>query len=202
MPRVLLTGFGSFPNVPINPCVEVVQRIQEHSILLQEANIFLHTEILSVSYRRSIEELECLLQEPYDIRIHLGVANSTDHIRLEQFAYNICGQGKDVDGEIRVGKPIVEAVPTTHVWSSTMEQTQLQNLSQHFWAKGIPVHLSSDPGRYVCNNIYAHSLHTADTSKVLFVHIPNPSNSDIWSIATIHAVVEELILLLSTEISV
>ena len=200
MPRVLLTGFGHFPNVPINPCIEVVQRVHERSSVLQQAQIFLHTQILSVSYRRSIEELDRLLQEKYDIRIHLGVANSTDYIRLERYAYNICGLGADVDGEIRSEQAVVDAVPTTHIWHSTIEHGKLQAVSQYFLQKNIPLHISADPGRYVCNHMYAHSLHAADNSHVLFVHIPNPSNSQIWTITKIHAVVEELILLLSTEV--
>lgn len=184
---ILVTGFGPFPGVPKNPCQTVLAFLESR----RPTEILTHT--LPVSYRRSIVELDTMIAErqPRCI-VQLGVSAKTDLVKLEQFAYNIRDASiPDVDGEYCRAVPI-RAGGLAVARQSTCD---LQELQRQLLSRGYQTVLSTDPGKYVCNNIYWHTLDTYPKIPSVFVHIPmlNDSNQQ-----TVCETCTELVLLLDT----
>ena len=166
--KILLTGFGPFPNMPINPCIEIVPSIQHWA---QSQSFELCTSILDVTYEGAFDQVQKIVTEfgPHMI-VHLGVSSRQDAIHLEQSAIN-CRNASipDVQGRRCSNEAISIEYSVTARLRTTLDVPTLQrDLSQ----LGHPVAVSHDAGQYVCNSLYWQSLHHFEIP-VLFVHIPN-----------------------------
>ncbi|CAI6337843.1 unnamed protein product [Periconia digitata] len=80
--RVLITGFGPFQNVPVNPSFAIVSRLP--TTLPNNIEIYTHPSAIPVSYHPTIE----LLPELYgstqpDIALHIGVAEGRKYFAVE-----------------------------------------------------------------------------------------------------------------------
>ena len=163
----IVTGFGTFPGVPRNPCVELLTRLRKTPPI----GVELITSILPVSFNRSLIELQQIIKETeMDIpRIHIGCSKKCSELVLETTAVNVRQSIiPDIDGQYYdIAKSI--SVDDIHQQCTTkIDVLSLQNkLNEH----GVPANVSIDAGRYVCNNVYWSSLQT-DSTPTLFVHIP------------------------------
>jgi pyroglutamyl-peptidase len=165
--KILVTGFSSFPGVPINPCEQVVEWISK-----KYSNESVVVSILPVSYCRSATAVTGLIQAHCpDVVVELGVSNRTTGIRLERVGYNARNtQIPDVDGMHCAIQPIVHTLPYNFA-----KQTVLPIAALHEYLKAsaqIEVSISVDPGRYVCNSLYWETLHQFPETPSLFIHIP------------------------------
>jgi len=172
-PKILLTGFGPFPNMPINPCVEIVSRIQHWA---ESQSFDLYSAILDVTYQGAFDHVQTIVKEfePQMI-VHLGVSSRSHAIHLEQSAIN-CRNASipDVHGRCCINEPInIESSMNTRLRTQLDVVTLQRDLSQ----LGHPVAVSHDAGQYVCNSLYWQSLHHFDIP-VLFVHIPNTNTEE------------------------
>ena len=165
--EMLVTGFGPFPGVPWNPSSWLVQTLaRTHERPLAAA-------VLPVSWQSAWAALEPLLEaaRPRQI-IMFGVSRQARGFRLEQRAYNARSQHADADG----AEPQTLQLLPTH--AETIDATMLlAPIASAVAAADIPVALSDDPGRYLCNALLFHTLAWTQNkpTRVGFVHIPNIS---------------------------
>lgn len=155
MKKILLTGFGIFGSNTVNPTESVVK------VLSMEECI--SSLVLPVVYDRCAEETD---NRDEEIFLHLGLAASRNVITVEEYAYNekraSCA---DNDGVIFSGERIIEN--GEEVLRTPFNTDKIVIALEN---AGIESRVSTDPGRYVCNNVYYHSL--AKGRKALFVHLP------------------------------
>lgn len=121
-------------------------------------------EVVPVSYKESAKiareiEGEALLM--------MGLAAGRKEISLERFAWNERKASiPDNDGILCNGEKIDEE------GEERLETTvDIIELEKRIKDQGIPVKISTDPGRYVCNNIYYTALSSSKRPS-LFVHFP------------------------------
>jgi len=110
----------------------------------------------------------------HHVWIHLGVDASARFLCLESTAYNEASfVGADQRGWAPIKELIIKEAPASYQCRLPIEK-----LVSELSLFGYPVRLSIDPGRFVCNWIYFHSLHRSIEEKFvsLFVHVPPFSN--------------------------
>jgi pyroglutamyl-peptidase len=170
-PRILLTGFGPFANVAVNPS----GRLMEHIAALTEPfpGIEAHTTVLDVDYSRCEEQFRQAIAAARPAAIlAFGVHLSADDIRLERIAVNLDDATVPDNGGLRrKGARIAEEGPVGY-WSTLPVEAMQQTLE----AAGIPAFLSSHAGTYLCNHIFYYGQHWLGTQglgiPMGFVHVP------------------------------
>ena len=105
---LLLTYFGPFPGVPVNPTVALAEGAVR-ALNTARPDLRVVARELPVSYDGSSAALRAALQEVQpDALISLGVAVGRDVVSLEQVAINLDSAGiEDNDGDRRCDEPIV-----------------------------------------------------------------------------------------------
>lgn len=168
---VLLTGFGPFPGAPYNPTGPLVMALagRRHPAF---ANVRRVTHIFQVSYEAVDRELPALLErERPAALIMFGLATRATQVRVEMRARNaITRMVPDVSGRIPLAPTIRPGAPPT-----VRLRTPAQRLLSAARATGVPVALSRDAGRYLCNYLCWRAAEAADAGAprlVAFVHVP------------------------------
>jgi len=185
-----LTGFGEFNGVKDNPTQTLMRQLT--SLLTKETSIFpshIRVEnitVLETAGKSSKETFDSLTHSPVVdkkasstepttnrtkcVWLHFGVASSYKEFALESHAYNQADfRVPDQLGWMPRGELIIRDTKP-----SLQTQLPIQDLFQVIRCYGDPVKISVDPGRFVCNWIYFHSLHRAwlENTSSLFVHVP------------------------------
>ena len=168
---ILLTGFGPFPGAPYNPTGPLVMALarRRHPAL---ANVRRVAHIFQVSYEAVDRELPALLKrERPAALIMFGLAKRATQVRVEMRARNaITRMVPDVSGQIPLAATILPGAPPT-----VPLRTPAQRLLSAARATGVPVALSRDAGRYLCNYLCWRAAEAAGTGAprlVAFVHVP------------------------------
>ncbi|MDO5750073.1 MAG: pyroglutamyl-peptidase I [Rothia sp. (in: high G+C Gram-positive bacteria)] len=167
--RLLLTCFGPFPGVPVNPTQRIAAALV--AVLGEEANITLRE--LPVSYAGSSAALESeLAAETYDAVLSLGVAVGRSRIGIERVAINLDdARIEDNDGVRLHDAPIAPGGPAAYF--STLPVRALYESAR---AAGYPVEISDTAGTYVCNHVMYTVQHLLAESGAQipagFIHIP------------------------------
>lgn len=169
---LLLTFFGPFPGVPVNPTVALAEGAQRLlSQMRPDLNVI--TRELPVSYDGSSTALRAALQEVQpDALISLGVAVGRDVVSLEQVAINLDSAGiEDNDGDRRCDEPIAPGGQEAY-FSSLPVRVSFERLR----AAGEPVEISYTAGTYVCNHVFYEgqriSRELGLSIPAGFVHVP------------------------------
>eukprot|EP00397_Hematodinium_sp_SG-2012_P063130 GEMP01086526.1.p1 GENE.GEMP01086526.1~~GEMP01086526.1.p1 ORF type:complete len:212 (-),score=30.46 GEMP01086526.1:206-841(-) len=164
--RVHITGFGPFGGVRENPSSIICDRLAGLEIPNVEVVSSRTLEVSAGAVDAFLNE-DCDIQEG-DMVIHIGVAQGSSKILLEGRAVNEAYFDiPDARGEKRNGH-IVEDEPRC-VYTTLPIPQLVCVIRDH----DIPVELSTDAGRYVCNYLYFQSLRHSATKKILFVHVPD-----------------------------
>jgi len=169
---LLLTYFGPFPGVPVNPTVELAEGAQR-LLTRMRPDLNVITRELPVSYDGSSAALRAALQEVQpDALISLGVAVGRDVVSLEQVAINLDSAGiEDNDGDRRCDEPIVPDGREAY-FSSLPVRASFERLR----AAGEPVEISYTAGTYVCNHVFYEgqriSRELGLSIPAGFVHVP------------------------------
>jgi pyroglutamyl-peptidase len=166
---VLITGFGPFPGAPFNPSMALAKNLaRRRRPALSEIERIAH--VFPTSYAAVERELPDLIARYRpDLVLLFGLAQRTPHLRIEARARNrrsvLFG---DVDGThpsfaIRARDP-----------AALMARAPQQPLRIAARTARVPVGLSSDAGKYLCNFAYWRALELArnDRGLVQFVHVP------------------------------
>mgnify|MGYP000962239709 FL=1 len=169
---LLLTYFGPFPGVPVNPTVALAEGAVR-ALNTARPDLRVVARKLPVSYDGSSAALRAALQEVQpDALISLGVAVGRDVVSLEQVAINLDSAGiEDNDGDRRCDEPIVPDGREAY-FSSLPVRASYERLR----AAGEPVEISYTAGTYVCNHVFYEgqriSRELGLSIPAGFVHVP------------------------------
>lgn len=169
---LLLTFFGPFPGVPVNPTVALAEGAQR-LLTRMRPDLNVITRELPVSYDGSSTALHAALQDVQpDALISLGVAVGRDVVSLEQVAINLDSAGiEDNDGDQRCDEPIAPGGQEAY-FSSLPVRASFERLR----AAGEPVEISYTAGTYVCNHVFYEgqriSRELGLSIPAGFVHVP------------------------------
>ena len=169
---LLLTYFGPFPGVPVNPTVALAEGAVR-ALNTARTDLRVVARELPVSYDGSSAALRAALQDVQpDALISLGVAVGRDVVSLEQVAINLDSAGiEDNDGDRRCDEPIVPDGREAY-FSSLPVRASYERLR----AAGEPVEISYTAGTYVCNHVFYEgqriSRELGLSIPAGFVHVP------------------------------
>lgn len=171
--RVLLTGFGPFPGMPVNPTSTLIaaaaQRLKRGCMPLTVA-----TEILPTEWAMLTRLPAVLAGHRPDVVVMTGVAGGARGARIERIAHPHADAAlRDAAGaKLKVGST---AYPHGAVRRSEVDAARLKAALNR---ANLRVSLSDDPGRYLCNAGYLTALdwaaRQAPRPPVVFVHVPPP----------------------------
>jgi len=167
--RVILAGFGPFPGAPVNPSgilAKALVRSRRPALgrLDRTASVF------ATSYAAVDRGLPKLFAEKPDIVLVFGLAGRRHEVCIETRARNVisvlfpdAGRYRPAHSVIKLGGPPALA-----------GRAPFAQLAGAVRARNVPVRLSRDAGRYLCNYIYWRALERAPKGHPLvqFVHIP------------------------------
>ena len=169
---LLLTYFGPFPGVPVNPTVALAEG-SVRALNTARPDLRVVACELPVSYNGSSTALRTALQDVQpDALISLGVAVGRDVVSLEQVAINLDSAGiEDNDGDQRCDEPIAPGRQEAY-FSSLPVRASFERLR----AVGEPVEISYTAGTYVCNHVFYEgqriSRELGLSIPAGFVHVP------------------------------
>ena len=165
-PDILVTGFGPFPRVWVNPTTALAQAVMKR---LRAAGFAAEALILETSYAGGLPRLRAHLAEARPRAIlMLGLAARARAIRVELF-----GRGHasplhpDASGATPGAGPVPAALPLR---TTASPQAALATLRR----RGLCSGLSPSAGRYLCDACYAAALrpHRNSGVPVIFIHVP------------------------------
>lgn len=173
MTTVLITGFGRFPGAPFNPsgplALALAKRRRPAFDGIRRAVHLFETRYASVD--RDLPKL--ISRHKPDIVLMFGLAARTPFVRIETRARNAksilfpdVGGYRPDDRAIVRGKPALEG------------HAPFWRLLGTARAARIPVRISRDAGRYLCNYVYWRALEASRSGTPLaqFIHIPPVAN--------------------------
>jgi pyroglutamyl-peptidase len=163
--EVLVTGFGPFPGVAHNLSGWLAQMLaRTHGAKVMAA-------VLPVCWDGAWGALAPLLEEVRPRHVILfGVSHATSGFQLEQCAYNTASGQADAHGRCPPDNRLIPHGPA-------MREASLpaRKIAAAMTGVGLPVEISSDPGRYLCNATLYRTLDWAaqnGTARAGFIHIP------------------------------
>ena len=168
--RVLLAGFGPFPGAPLNPSTAVAQALaRRRRPALADLDRSVH--VFATSYAAVDRDLPPLFAKKLDIVLIFGLAARRRQICIEIRARNALSVlFPDASGR-RSPTGVIEAGGPDALFG----RAPFHRLMNATRASKVPVRLSRDAGRYLCNYIYWCALQQRASHGeplVQFVHIP------------------------------
>lgn len=153
MRRILVTGFGPFPGVPVNPTTQLVEAIAAEGLP------GIATRLLPTTWQVCADVAAAAAA--FDGVVMFGVAAPARRIRYERVSLPAAGRHPDATGELPRAIPRygTSRLPVAHLATAAR-------------AAGFPVVLSHSAGTYICNASYGAAL--AANPRTLFVHVPLP----------------------------
>ncbi len=167
--HVILAGFGPFPGAPFNPSALVVQALARRRRPAL-AGIERSTHIFATTYAAVDRDMPELFAAQPDIVLMFGLAGRRRAVCIETRARNAvsvlfpdASGYRPKSGLIAAGKP----------WSRRGNAPFARFLGA-VRPLGIPVRLSRDAGRYLCNYAYWRAPERSRDGGPLvqFIHIP------------------------------
>lgn len=160
MDKIALTGFTVFSSHSLNPTEVLVNKFKDKD--------YINSEVVPVSYSKSAESAKKIEGK---VLLMMGLAAGRKEISLERYAWNERKASiPDNDGVVYNGEKIEED------GEDRLEtKIDILEIERRLQKEGIPVKISTDPGRYVCNNIYYTAL-SSSIRPSLFVHFPQISD--------------------------
>jgi pyroglutamyl-peptidase len=164
--KILVTAFGPFDGRAENASSLALTQ-------LKKGFPKIHTRVLPVDSVIAPSRLKQALRiiQP-EVVILLGEAAGSRAIRLESTAWNeLDFRIPDLAGRQPISRPIRDGASASH--SSTLPLNQIQKrLRSH----KHPAELSSDPGRYLCNQVFFTALDFLEAQSIPcragFIHLP------------------------------
>jgi pyroglutamyl-peptidase len=172
MAAILVTGFGRFPGVPINPTAGLVARLGR-SRRAALSGVRIKTHVFATRYAAVDDELPALIaREQPDAVVLFGVAARAKNLRIELFARNrVSVLPPDASRARSASAIIARGAPP---WQRG--RFPPHRLLAAIRSTGLRACLSHNAGAYLCNYAYWRALETAARAGgpriVVFVHIP------------------------------
>jgi len=167
---VLVTGFGPFPGAAFNPTERLVIRLSQlRRPAVADAKIVSH--IFTTSYAAVDEELPKLIAKHRpDALLMFGLATRTKTLRVETRARNSVVLIPDATGKTARRTVIRMAAP-----ASCRLPGPVQKLLSVLRGAQVPVRLSRDAGRYLCNYLCWRAAEATRKKRprlAAFIHVP------------------------------
>jgi pyroglutamyl-peptidase len=167
---ILVTGFGPFPGAPHNPTGPLVERLGRlRRPGLADVKIVPH--VFRTSYAIVDDELPKLIAKYRpDALLMFGLAPRAKMLRIETRARNALTSFPDVSGLSPSRRSIVRGGP-----ASLALPAQARRLYAAARKAQVPVMLSRDAGRYLCNYLCWRAAEAAAQNGLrlaAFVHVP------------------------------
>jgi pyroglutamyl-peptidase len=175
--RILITAFGPFGGRSRNASSLALAGLKRR---LPRINSRVFPVDAVVAPRRMDQALR---QTKPDVLIMLGEAGGSTSVRLESTAWN------ELDFRIpdNAGRQPLKSIIDPESPASLPATLPLEMIRQQLTAAGHPVEISSDPGRFLCNQMLFHALRSIARQTIPtiagFIHLPLESDYP-----TIHAV--------------
>lgn len=163
--KILLSGFGKFSGVDINPTNLIINALQQENWVPNRINkdefttriVDVHTigcDNVLTEFMNDIKLSNS--REQIILFIHLGVDSGSNTYKLEMSAYNnMTFRCPDENGYAPVNKKIKDSYEFDEALQTSLP-TDIINVSlQNSKFCVIP---SNDPGRFICNYIYYQAL--------------------------------------------
>jgi len=168
--RVLLTGFASFPGVPVNATTALVPQLAT-AAKSRFPGAKLIAGVLPTEWLAAPRQLEVLLAEANPALIlHFGVSARARGFEVEQRGQNRCLLAPDAGGAFPVSTAVRAGGP-----EMLRASLPVNYIVARLRRKGIPAFASRDAGGYLCNATLYHSLAAARGQagrRVGFIHVP------------------------------
>jgi len=170
VPTILITGFGPFPGAPVNPTTPLVQRLARlRRPGLGDVRLIGH--VFTTSYAAVDRDLPALIaRHKPDALLMFGVATREKRIRIETRARNALALLPDETGAALRRHAILPGGPAAR--PMPMPAAPLLTAAK---SARLPVYLSRDAGRYLCNYICwrgAEAVAAEGLRLAAFVHVP------------------------------
>lgn len=164
---ILVTGFGPFPHVRVNPTARLAEAVARR---LAAAGLDAQALILETSYAGGLPALRAALAQhrPRAI-LMLGLAARARFIRVELLARgHASALHPDVSG--KAPGPDRLRIPPLPARTTANPHAALAALRQH----GLRSRLSPSAGRYLCDASYATALAATKGTgiPIIFIHVP------------------------------
>jgi pyroglutamyl-peptidase len=189
--KVLVTGFQPFPADATHDNVSAVAIGALDPTKLRGAQVM--RLVLPVEYDRAAAEVADAIAR-CQIAIAISLGQGGGEIALEEVAYNLqdtgelAGGAPDNRGIVRSATPIDPGAPATR---DTL--LPLPAIESALKAIGEAPEHSTDPGRYVCNNVMFADLGAIGQGRAGFIHLPYTTEFDDAARARFGAIVEAAI---------
>lgn len=172
-PQLVLTGFGHFPGVPVNPTQTLLDHFRQHPELLPQPH---ELHLLDVAYRSAGTSIAHFLDPAPSALILTGYSGKATAVTLEAQATSYCAPDQP---DICNFVPMPEENPGPDLPSNSPLDLLCGRLSD----EGIAAEISQDAGGYLCNYTYRQALARVQqrqlSTKVLFVHLPALEGTDL-----------------------
>ncbi|KAH7120891.1 hypothetical protein B0J11DRAFT_438774 [Dendryphion nanum] len=192
--RVLITGFGPFSGVPVNPSWRIASKLP--TSLPNDIQLLVHPSYVPVAYHPVMDLLPSLHAQEPDISLHIGVAAGRTYFAVEATSKKTGYEfSRDVDGKVFTKEEQEVAwgsEPTLHSTSLDLHaivarwQYLTSNItfsSSDFLSSGPvapeDVKWSDAVGSYLCGFIYYASMvemgkhRGSEGLDVAFMHVPS-----------------------------
>lgn len=167
--RILLAGFGPFPGAPVNPSAALARALaRRRRPALAGLDRTVH--VFPTNYAAVDRDVPRLLAEKPDIVLIFGLAARRHHLSIETRARNaVSPLFPDASGRNTSSGLIEHGGP-----AALIGRAPFYRLLGAMRAGAVPVRLSRDAGRYLCNYAYWRALEQSPQGRPLvqFVHIP------------------------------
>ena len=169
-PRILVTGFSSFPGARRNP-TEALMNGLDVVRLAGRFDIELAASVLPTEYEAAAELVPALWKEiEPDAVIHFGLHGRAGMVRIERRAKNHVSPVRPDAAGYRPEWPEIDPAGPA-IRRATLP---VDVLTAALHARGVPARPSHDAGSYLCNFASYLSLGLAGNAITGFVHLPWP----------------------------
>ncbi len=168
-PDILITGFGPFPNVRVNPTTALARMVADR---LKRAGLRADLLVMETSYGAGLPTLKDHLAKTRPKAVlMLGLAARARFVRVELFGRgNASRLHPDATGATPASAPANRSgLPLRTTGNPAGALAALRRF-------GIRTHRSASAGRYLCDACYAAALRhaTRNGAPVIFIHVPWP----------------------------
>lgn len=171
--RVLLTGFGPFPGVPVNPTEGIVAAAAAR-LARERHGVVVATETLPTEWAMLARLPRILPRHRPDLVIMTGVAVHARGARIERSAH---ARANAALADAAGAKLILRSGFYAHR-AARRTEVDVDRLKTALFCANLRVSVSDDPGAYLCNAAYLTALdwaaRCAPRPPVLFLHLPPP----------------------------
>ena len=166
-PRVLLTGFGPFPGVAVNPSGWLAETVGSSA---PPDTCTLYRAVLPTEWN-AVASRSAYFHQAIRPRlmVHFGVQSSATEILLECRAHNQIESRADARGAHPKHRQVLPEC------GETLETClPVDAIVARLRDERVPASVSQSCGRYLCNDLYFRSLYWAEQNgaDALFVHVP------------------------------